>query len=63
MMSDVGDVEDMAKNCIYLLNNEDRLNKFRENAIARARKFDIHAILPKYEEIYESALEAVKVKS
>ena len=63
MMSDVGDVEDMAKNCIYLLNNEDRLNKFRENALARARKFDIHAILPKYEEIYESALEAVKVKS
>ena len=63
MMSDVGDVEDMAKNCIYLLNNEDRLNKFRENALERARKFDIHAILPKYEEIYESALEAVKVKS
>jgi len=63
MMSDVGDVEDMAKNCIYLLNNEERLNKFRAKALARAREFDIHAILPKYEEIYQSALEAVKVKS
>lgn len=63
MMSDVGDVEDMAKNCIYLLNDENRLNKFREKALARAREFDIHAILPKYEAIYESALEAVKVKS
>lgn len=62
MMSDVGDVEDMAHNCIYLLSDATRLQKFRDNAFERARDFDIHAVLPKYEAIYNSALEAVKVK-
>jgi N-acetyl-alpha-D-glucosaminyl L-malate synthase BshA len=63
MMSDVGDVEDMARNCIYLLSDAKRLQKFRDNALERARDFDIHAVLPKYEAIYNSALEAVKVKT
>lgn len=63
MMSNVGDVEDMAKNCIYLLNDSKRLNKFKKSALERAREFDIHAVLPRYEAIYELALDAVKVNS
>ncbi|MFK7755673.1 MAG: N-acetyl-alpha-D-glucosaminyl L-malate synthase BshA [Flavobacteriales bacterium] len=56
MMSDVGDVEDMAKNTIYLLGNEKRLEKFKKNALARAQEFDIANVLSLYENLYEEAL-------
>jgi glycosyltransferase involved in cell wall biosynthesis len=35
-MSEVGDVEDMAKNAIYILEDEDRKKRFGENALARS---------------------------
>ena len=53
MMSDVGDVADMAKNAIYLLSDEKRLAKFSKNAKERAKDFDISVVLPQYEAIYE----------
>ncbi|MDZ4750353.1 MAG: N-acetyl-alpha-D-glucosaminyl L-malate synthase BshA [Flavobacteriales bacterium] len=58
MMSEVGNVEDMAKNAIFLLGDEARLTKFKKKAKERAMDFDIHKILPMYEEIYESLLVA-----
>lgn len=61
MMSDVGDVEDMVKNTLYILNSEERLKKFKEQAIARAKEFDLSNVLPMYEQIYEEAMEKVKV--
>ena len=51
-LSDVGDVSDMAKNSIYLLEDEDRLNLFKENAYKVAHRFSIENILPLYEEMY-----------
>ncbi len=51
-MSNVGDIEDMSKNAIYILEDEDRLNQFKANALAQAKEFEIHKILPKYEEYY-----------
>ncbi|NRB63664.1 MAG: N-acetyl-alpha-D-glucosaminyl L-malate synthase BshA [Saprospiraceae bacterium] len=57
-LSEVGDVEDMARNALNLLRNPDLLSRFRENALQRAQEFDISNILPKYEAYYESVLRA-----
>lgn len=56
MMSEVGDVADMAKNAIFLLSDDARLNKFKKKAMERAQDFDIHKILPMYEDIYQTLL-------
>lgn len=56
MMSDVGDVDDMAKNAIYVLSDEKRLKKFAKNAKERAFDFDISKVLPQYEVIYEEVM-------
>ena len=51
-LSAVGDVEEMTKNSIYLLEDDKRLGLFRENARRQASKYDIGNILPKYEAVY-----------
>ena len=56
MMSNVGDVEDMAKNALFLLSDEKRLEKFKKNAKARAADFSLEKILPQYENLYTSVL-------
>ena len=55
-LSNVGDVEEMAANAIKILQNEDILQKFRANALERARQFDLHNILPQYEAFYQEVL-------
>ncbi len=52
-LSDVGDVEEMAKNAIYILEDETRLNDFKDKALAFSKNFTIEKILPQYEELYE----------
>jgi N-acetyl-alpha-D-glucosaminyl L-malate synthase BshA len=52
-LSDVGNVDEMAANAIKLLSDEKLLAKFKENAYDQARKFDINAILPMYEKLYQ----------
>jgi N-acetyl-alpha-D-glucosaminyl L-malate synthase BshA len=59
MMSNVGDVEDMAKNGKYLLSDEARLTKFGFKARERALEFGIEKILPLYENLYNSVLQTV----
>ena len=51
-LSDVGDVDDMAKNAIHILSDADRLKEFKNNAWLHSRKFAIDEILPSYEKIY-----------
>ncbi|MCE2772486.1 MAG: N-acetyl-alpha-D-glucosaminyl L-malate synthase BshA [Bacteroidetes bacterium] len=51
--SDVGDIEDMAKNAIHILKDETTLQQFKARAREQAMKFDIRVILPVYEELYE----------
>ncbi len=61
-LSNVGDVDDMAKNAIDLLKNETKLNQFKQNAFKHAQKFDINNILPLYENLYQSLIkETVRV--
>lgn len=55
-MSNVGDVEDMTRKALFIL-DKDNLPQFKTNALARAREFDITNILPLYEKYYERVLE------
>jgi L-malate glycosyltransferase len=63
MMSDVGDVDDMVKNSIYLLEDQKRWEKFSKSAKKRAAEFDLHAILPLYERLYESVTSKKSIPS
>jgi L-malate glycosyltransferase len=54
-MSPVGDVADMVKNALYVL-DEANLPRFKENALARAKDFELSKILPLYEHHYERVL-------
>ena len=53
-LSNLGDVNDMAKNAISILKDDDVLTKFKNNAKEHTRKFSLENILPVYEEIYKS---------
>jgi len=55
-MSDVGDVDDMANNALYLLKNEELLDKFKEQARNLAKTYDLDQIIPDYIKLYEKAL-------
>jgi L-malate glycosyltransferase len=55
-MSNVGDVEDMTRNSLFIL-DKNNLPEFKENALKRAKEFDISNILPLYENYYERILE------
>ncbi|MBL1407900.1 N-acetyl-alpha-D-glucosaminyl L-malate synthase BshA [Sphingobacterium faecale] len=59
-LSDIGDVDDMAKNAIYILEDCARLGEFKKAAYARAKDFDIKQILPVYERYYQKAINKVK---
>jgi len=50
-LSDVGDVDDMVKNTLTLL-EPDTLKQFKINALERSKHFSLVNILPKYEAIY-----------
>jgi N-acetyl-alpha-D-glucosaminyl L-malate synthase BshA len=65
-LKDVGDIQGMADSAIYILENDARLATFKENALARAKEFDLAKILPQYEsyylEVIEKSLESRKEK-
>ncbi|EAR15304.1 MULTISPECIES: N-acetyl-alpha-D-glucosaminyl L-malate synthase BshA [Robiginitalea] len=54
-LSDVGDTEDMIRNTLKILKDDATLQAFKKRAYERACIFDIHNILPMYEEIYDLA--------
>jgi N-acetyl-alpha-D-glucosaminyl L-malate synthase BshA len=53
-LSNLGDVEDMAKNAISILKHDDVLECFKLNAQEHTKRFSLENILPVYEEIYKS---------
>lgn len=55
-LSNVGDIDDMTKNSLHILQTKDVLNSFKANAKRQALKFDIHKIVPLYEALYEQTL-------
>ncbi len=59
-LSNVGDVESMARNAIYILSDDDRLQQFKKAAIAQARKFEKQHVIPVYEKLYAEVIAAYK---
>lgn len=55
-LSNVGDVDEMAANALKIIKDKTILNKFKMNALATAKKFDIKDILPLYENLYNRAV-------
>lgn len=55
-MSDVGNVEDMSKNALHILQDEAILKRFKANALVQANKFDIENIVPLYEALYKKVV-------
>lgn len=51
-LSPVGDVADMTKNALYILEDDNRLKAFKKAALANAKQFSIERIVPMYEELY-----------
>jgi N-acetyl-alpha-D-glucosaminyl L-malate synthase BshA len=60
-MSNVGDVEDMTRKALFIL-DKNNLPRFKENALKRAQEFDISRILPQYENYYQQVIEKAKKK-
>lgn len=56
MMSDVGDIDDMVRNTLYMLKDDATLERFKNQAYERAQEFDLPQILPQYETLYQSVL-------
>ena len=59
-LSEVGDIDDMASNAIRILKNDEVLQKFKENALNRAKEFELSKIVPIYEDFYSQVIEKVK---
>jgi N-acetyl-alpha-D-glucosaminyl L-malate synthase BshA len=61
-MSPVGDVEDMTRKSLFVL-DPNNLPRFKANALKRAQEFDISKILPVYENYYQKILVKSAAKS
>lgn len=61
-LSNVGDIDEMAGNALYLLENEKIFDQFKKNSLSQAAKFDINRILPMYEKLYADVLSDVHVQ-
>jgi N-acetyl-alpha-D-glucosaminyl L-malate synthase BshA len=61
-MSPVGDVEDMTRNALFIL-DKNNLQTFKDNALKRAKEFDISRILPLYESYYQRVMEKTASKA
>ncbi|MGB3591510.1 MAG: N-acetyl-alpha-D-glucosaminyl L-malate synthase BshA [Nonlabens sp.] len=53
--SDVGNVEEMAQNAVFILEDAVRLEEFKNSAFEKARQFDILQVIPQYERLYDKA--------
>lgn len=61
-LSNVGDVEDMTRKALFVL-DKNNLPTFKENALKRAKEFDITNIRPLYEKVYQRVLDQVAAKT
>ncbi len=55
-MSGVGDIDSMADYATQLLSDPEKLARFKINALAHAKLFDIQNVVPKYEALYDKFL-------
>jgi L-malate glycosyltransferase len=55
-MGNIGDIQTMSQQAIDILQFDERLNEFKKNAAQHAKRFDIHNIVPLYEQLYDEVL-------
>ncbi|WP_297333047.1 N-acetyl-alpha-D-glucosaminyl L-malate synthase BshA [Flavobacterium sp.] len=55
-LGNVGDVDYMAQKAISILSDDNVLYQFKSNALKVAQEFDIHQVMPMYENLYRKAL-------
>ncbi len=55
-LSNVGDVESMAENTLKIIADDATLEKFKMNAYEQAKVFNIHTVLPQYEDLYTNLI-------
>ncbi len=55
-LSDVGDVDDMVKKAIAILQDDEVLKGYKKRAFEHAQKFSMDRILPQYEALYTSVI-------
>ena len=55
-LANVGDVDTMGAKAIEILQNDEVLSKFKQNAKIVAKKFDLDAIVGNYEQLYVNAI-------
>ncbi|MDB9721125.1 N-acetyl-alpha-D-glucosaminyl L-malate synthase BshA [Winogradskyella sp.] len=55
-LSNVNDIDDMTANALKILTDTTILNQFKNNAKLQSQKFDLHNIVPMYEDIYKETL-------
>ena len=55
-LSDLGDVNDMARNAIKVLSDDAILEEFKNNAKEHTKLFSLNNVLLKYEDIYQSSV-------
>jgi N-acetyl-alpha-D-glucosaminyl L-malate synthase BshA len=56
-LCNVGDIEEIANKAIYILEDEERLKVFKENAKRHSQEFSIQKIVPQYEALYLSVIQ------
>ncbi|MGO3806550.1 MAG: N-acetyl-alpha-D-glucosaminyl L-malate synthase BshA [Sphingobacterium sp.] len=59
-LSNIGDIEEMSKNALKILEDDDRLSTFKNSAYKRAKDFDLVRILPLYESYYQEVIQSTK---
>ena len=64
-LSEVGNIAEMSACAVELLSDDELLQVFKQQAYDQACKFDIHNIVPKYEDLYSRfcAMECTKEKA
>jgi N-acetyl-alpha-D-glucosaminyl L-malate synthase BshA len=60
-LSDVGNVNEMAKFAISILKDDESLAKFKAQAYEHSKNFGIESVLPMYEELYEKLVAETKL--
>jgi len=60
-LSDVGNVDEMAKNALSILREDAVLTEFKNKAKKTAMKFNTKNIVPMYEEVYAQAMKGIVI--
>jgi N-acetyl-alpha-D-glucosaminyl L-malate synthase BshA len=60
-LSNVGDIDDMTEKALYVLDDAN-LPTFKTNALNRAKEFDVHQVLPLYENYYHQIVNQNRLK-